>query len=90
MFRRRWFSGEIVSGEGFSILPKRDQIIYREKGRTLRMTADMGTRGFTVFLDSIARWDDAPQSAISPPESIRIAGNVRRALESQGREVDLQ
>lgn len=89
MFRRRWFSGEIISDEGFSVLPKRDQIVYRETGRTLTMTADMGVKGFTIFLDSIARWDDAPQTSISPHESGRIAEKVRRALKSQGQEVEL-
>ena len=90
MFKRRWFSGEIVSEEGFSVLPKRDQLVYREAGRTMKLTAAMGVKGFTVFLDSIARWDDDLQSAISLQESSRIAENVRRAPESQGQEVEFE
>lgn len=90
MFKRRRFSGEIVSEEGFSILPKRDQIVYREAGRTMKLTADMGVKGFTVFGDSIARWYDDLQLTISPQESRRIAENVRRALESQGQKVEFE
>jgi len=89
MFRTSWLKpGVVLSDEGFSILPKRDRLLYREGDRTMTVSVDVGPRGFTVFLISIARWDDDPGATIAPEKAQEIADNIRRALESQGQEVD--
>jgi len=54
----------------------------------MTVTVDMGVKGFTVFLASIARWDGNLAESISPEKAQEIAGNIRRALESQGQRVD--
>ena len=89
MFKTSWFKpGVILSDEGFSVLPKRDRLVYREGKRTTTVTVDMGVNGFTVFLASIARWDDGLSESIPPEKAREIAGNTRRALESQGQKVE--
>lgn len=90
MFRTSWLKpGTILSDEGFSVVPKRDRLIYREAGRSMTITVDMGPKGFTVFVTSIARWDDDPRHMIAPDKVRQIANNIQRALESQGQKVDL-
>ena len=54
----------------------------------MTVSVDMGVRGFTIFLTSIARWDDDPAKSVTPEKAQQIADNIRRALESQGQEVD--
>jgi hypothetical protein len=89
MFKTSWFKpGVILSDEGFSVLPKRDRLLYREGKRTMTVTVDMGVNGFTIFLASIARWDDNLGESITPEKAREIAGNIRRALESQEQKVD--
>jgi hypothetical protein len=88
-FRRSWLKpGSILSDEGFSILPKRDRLVYFEANRKMTVTVDMGVRGFTVFLGSIARWDGDPERTIPSEKKQQIADNIRRALESQGQTVN--
>lgn len=89
MFARSWLKpGVILSDEGFSVLPKRDRLVYREGKRTMTVSVDMGNKGFTVFLASIVRWDDGPATSISAEKANDIADKIRRALESQGQQVD--
>lgn len=89
MFTTRWLKpGTIKSDEGFSVLPKRDRLIYQEANRTMTVNCDMGVRGFAVFISSVGRWDDDPDNSISPKKAQEILNNIRRALESQGQTVD--
>ncbi len=82
MFKKKLFSGgRIDSDEGFSVIFGRDSLIYRESGRNMSVTVDIGGDEANVFLDSIARWDDAPNQAIGEDSKRRIADNIRRALE---------
>lgn len=59
----------------------RDSLVYRESGREMSVTVDIGADEANVFLDSIARWDDAPNQAIGEDSKRHIADNIRRALE---------
>jgi hypothetical protein len=89
MFRTSWLrSGTILSDEGFSVLPKRDRLVYREGERAMTVSVDMGVGVFTVFLASIARWHDDPERTITSEKAKEIADNIRRALESQGQKVN--
>ncbi len=82
MFTKKLFSGgRIDSDEGFSVLFGRDSLVYRESGREMSVTVDIGADEANVFLDSIARWDDAPNQAIGEDSKRHIADNIRRALE---------
>jgi hypothetical protein len=88
MFRTSWLRpGTILSDERFSVLPKRDRLVYRDGGRTMTVSVDMGAGVFTVFLVSIARWHDDPETTITSEKVKEIADNIRRALESQGQQV---
>jgi hypothetical protein len=88
-FRTSWLKpGRILSDGGFSILPKRDRLVYCEVNRTMTVTVDMGVKGFTVFLRSIGRWDDDPGRPIPSEKPQQIADTIRRALESQGQTLD--
>jgi hypothetical protein len=90
MFRKIWWKpGIIVSDEGFSILPKRDCLVYREGNRTVTVTVEMGVKQFTVFRDSVVRWDEDPEHPILAQKTEEIVSNIRRALESQGQHVDI-
>jgi len=91
MFKKRsWLHrGRIESDEGFSIVVSgRDTVIYREGGRAMPITVDIGPDGFTIFLTSIGRWNDDPVHAVGEQKKRAIADNVRRALASQGQKVD--
>ncbi|HEU5334524.1 MAG TPA: hypothetical protein VFU27_01095 [Terriglobales bacterium] len=82
MFTKKLFSGgRIDSDDGFSVLFGRDSLAYRESGRKMSVTVDIGAGEANVFLDSIARWDDDPNHAIGEEAKRRIADNIRRALE---------
>jgi hypothetical protein len=90
MFRTPWFDrGRTISDEGFSVKTYRSSVVYEEAGRKMSITSTPAPNGFDVFVDSIARWDDAPETSISAAERDRIAHNVRRALEFRGHEVEL-
>jgi hypothetical protein len=88
--RKKWFHrGWIESNEGFSVAFGRDNIVYRELGRKMAITADVGVGQASVFVISIGRWDDDPLNPVSDQAKQRIANNVKRALESQGLVVNL-
>jgi len=88
--RRGWFSnGRVESSEGFSVAIGRDTVIYRELGRRMAITADIGAGQANVFANSIGRWDDDPLNAVSDQERLRIAKNVKCALEFRGLVVNL-
>ena len=91
MFKRRlWFHrGRIDSDEGFSVAFGRDMVVYRESGRRMAITADVGAQEANIFTISIGRWDDDQVNIISEAEKQRIADNIERALEWQGLTVKL-
>ncbi len=80
-------SGRIYSDEGFFVIPGRDSLVYVEADRRMTMTVQMGARGFAIYRHTISRWDDSPMNSVSDAENVRIADNVKRALESQGESV---
>ncbi len=83
--KRRWLRrGWIDSDEGFSVAFGRDTLIYRECGRKMSITVDVGAGQANVFTESIGRWDDDPNNRVSDAIRQRIADNIKRALESQG------
>jgi hypothetical protein len=83
--RRRWLHrGRIDSDEGFYIALGRDLLVYGEGNRRMSVTIDFGADQVNVFQISIGRWDDNPQVAIGNAERLRIADNIKRAIESQG------
>ena len=87
---KKWLHrGRIESDEGFSVSFGRDTVVYREFGRRMAITADVGAGQANVFANSIGRWDDDPLNAESDQAKQRIANNVKRALESQGLAVKL-
>jgi hypothetical protein len=67
----------------------RDIVIYREGRRKMAITADIGAGQANLFMSSIARWEDDPLETIGDETKLRIANNVKRALESQGLAVNL-
>jgi hypothetical protein len=89
MFKTCWFKpGVIASDEGFSVLPKRDRLTYREGKRSMTISIDMGGNEFTIFVGTIARWDDDPSNSVASETRKKITDNIRRALESQGQKVN--
>jgi hypothetical protein len=89
MFKRgRLFHDDrIYSDEGFFVIPGKDWLVYSEGGRKMTITVAMGSHGFSIYDETIGRWDDNPMSSVSSDERKRIGSNVRRALESQGQTV---
>jgi len=87
---RKWFHrGWIESDEGFSVALGRDIVVYRENGRRMAITADIGAGRANIFIISIGRWDDDPTNSVSDQEKNQIANNVKCALEFRGLVVNL-
>jgi hypothetical protein len=87
MFRRRRFSGEIVSDEGYSVAVGRDWLTYQRGGRRLSATVDVGGPGVTIFVDMVNRWDDDLSHEIDKETQASILNDIRAALAWQGLEV---
>jgi murein tripeptide amidase MpaA len=82
---RFWHAGRIYSDEGFFVITGgRDAIIYHEGNRKMTITVNEGNG---VYEETIGRWDDNPNQRLGEEERKRIADNIQRAFESQGRRV---
>ncbi len=91
MFKRGWLRRNwVFSDEGFSVqIAGRDKLVYREGNRRMQVTAEMGSRGYAVFLNSIGRWDDNPENIVGEEKRREIANRIQQALTSQGEEIQL-
>jgi len=80
MFRTAWRGG-IKSDEGFSVWLGRDKLVYGEGKRKMEVTVDFGANEVVIFQVSIGRWDDDLGNAADEKEKLRIADNIKRAIE---------
>jgi len=71
--------------KGFRAYPiSRQTIVYVENGQKMDIAGEMLADGFSVYLASIATWNDSKGELIDEFEKERIAQNVKLSLESQG------
>jgi actin-like ATPase involved in cell morphogenesis len=58
MFKiNKWFHrGWIESNEGFAVAIGRSMVVYREAGRKMAVTADVGAGQANIFTISVGRW----------------------------------
>jgi hypothetical protein len=83
MFKNHWWMGtRVESDEGFSVEWKSDSLVYKEDGRSMGVTVDHGADEIIVFTDTVARWDDDPDTLIDTDVRDRIVNNILRALTS--------
>jgi hypothetical protein len=74
----------IKSDEGFSVAFGRDTLVYRESGRGMAITVDVGANQANLFTNSVGRWDDDLMNTVKPEEKERIADNIKLVLEWDG------
>ena len=78
----KWLNrSRIESTEGFSIALGRDKLVYREDGRSMQITVDVGAGQVNVFVDSIGRWDDDPMNSEVEEIKQKITSKIKSALE---------
>ncbi len=54
----------------------------------MSITSDLGVNSLLIFVDTVGRWDDNPYVSEPHEEKMRIALNIKKALQSQGETVE--
>ena len=84
MFRKQWWSGKIISDEGFTVsFSARNTLVYEAGRRTMTVRTEGDGKAIDVFQNSMSRWDN-DSSEVDAPTNKMIADNIVRALEFRG------
>lgn len=84
MFRKHWWSGKIISDEGFTVsFSARNSLMYEAGRRTMTVRTEGDGKAIDVFQKTISRWDN-DSSEVDAPTNKMIADNIVRALEFRG------